>query len=331
MHRQMVEGGIRWWWMKVWKLDVIPKIQHFMWRVLHGILPSCINLVGRFVDVSPFCKRCGDELETTEHALRDCGWVRQFWENEALFRPTTMDGSMEEWVGEVMQQSTREQVAMFATSLWYLWFWRNQLQFSGRYTTHAQLALSVEVQRSDFARATQRRPPREERSRADNDGWRPPDGGGYKLNCDATVRDGGEVAIARVVRDCRGRVVWCFAKRGSAAWDVPTAEAMAVKRGLRLAKEQGWDGLIVETDAQMVVKAVRAPDVSLSYFGNLISDIVCFSGSFNSVSFVWTRRTGNVLAHRLALFGLSCSRPFFSFVIPATLEEFVMADLRPIR
>lgn len=38
-----------------------------MWRVLHGILPSS---VGPFVDV----------VETTEHALRDCDWVRQFWE-----------------------------------------------------------------------------------------------------------------------------------------------------------------------------------------------------------------------------------------------------------
>lgn len=41
-------------WSKIWKLPVIPKVQYFIWRVMHGILPTCINLVSRFVDISPF-------------------------------------------------------------------------------------------------------------------------------------------------------------------------------------------------------------------------------------------------------------------------------------
>lgn len=83
--------------VRVWKLNLIPKIQHFMWMVMHGILPTCI-LVIRFVDVAPFCKRCGTELETTEHALRDCYWTRQFWDEAASFRPQVMDGEANDWV-----------------------------------------------------------------------------------------------------------------------------------------------------------------------------------------------------------------------------------------
>lgn len=47
------------------------KISDFMWKALHGILPSCLNLISRYVNVDPECKRCGDPIESTEHALRD--------------------------------------------------------------------------------------------------------------------------------------------------------------------------------------------------------------------------------------------------------------------
>lgn len=70
------EAGLRWRW--VWQLDSIPKIKVFCWQLLHDILSSRINLIGRFIDVDPFCVRCGTELETSEHALQDCIWVREF-------------------------------------------------------------------------------------------------------------------------------------------------------------------------------------------------------------------------------------------------------------
>lgn len=59
-------------WKKIWDLNVISKVQHFMWKVVHGILPTCINLISHFVDVSQFCKHCEQEIETGEHALLDC-------------------------------------------------------------------------------------------------------------------------------------------------------------------------------------------------------------------------------------------------------------------
>lgn len=43
-------------WTRLWKLKVIPKIHQFLWRVMHGILPTCTNLIGRFFDIQLFCK-----------------------------------------------------------------------------------------------------------------------------------------------------------------------------------------------------------------------------------------------------------------------------------
>lgn len=117
--------------MKIWTLKVIQKIQHFMWNIMHGILPTCINLVGRFVDVPSFCKHYGDELEITEHALRDYPWVRNFWENVSLIQPPVMSESMEMWVARVLNQVNEEVTVVFATFLWCIWFWKNQFHHIG--------------------------------------------------------------------------------------------------------------------------------------------------------------------------------------------------------
>lgn len=67
----------RWKW--VWGLDVTPMVQLFTWRNLHGIIPSNLNLITRYVNIEPACKRCGDLIESTEHAVRDCPWWVPCW------------------------------------------------------------------------------------------------------------------------------------------------------------------------------------------------------------------------------------------------------------
>lgn len=110
---------------------------------------------------------------------------------------------------------------------------------------------------------------------------------------------------------------------------VRMVEALDVLRGLKLAREDGVAELVVETDAQLVIHVLQSPPTQLTYFGILIDDIVSFSESFNSISFLWSRRTGNMLAHKLNLFGFDCERPLFSTVVLDTLVDYVLADLTP--
>lgn len=44
-------------WRWVWKLAVTPKVQLFTWRILQGIIPTNVNLITRFINVPPECKR----------------------------------------------------------------------------------------------------------------------------------------------------------------------------------------------------------------------------------------------------------------------------------
>ncbi|KAL8526160.1 hypothetical protein ACS0TY_015401 [Phlomoides rotata] len=160
--------------------------------------------------------------------------------------------------------------------------------------------------------------------------WIPPDCGRLKLNSDASVRHGSGTGIAGVLRDSEGRVVWCYAEKYPVALDVDLAEATAIYRGLLLAQEHGVSDLQVESDSQILINAITKDRLDLSYFGRLVRLIVDLSKSFDRVSFSWTRRTGNLVAHRLASFAFSCPVDFFHFAIPETLVPVVNVDCMAI-
>ncbi|KAF5930118.1 hypothetical protein HYC85_030991 [Camellia sinensis] len=62
-------GNIQHVWKSIWGLPIKRKIQHFMWRCAHNILPTNLALCQRKVLTDPWCPRCGVELETLDHLL----------------------------------------------------------------------------------------------------------------------------------------------------------------------------------------------------------------------------------------------------------------------
>ncbi|KAL8483315.1 hypothetical protein ACS0TY_026123 [Phlomoides rotata] len=105
------------------------------------------------------------------------------------------------------------------------------------------------------------------------------------------------------------------------------AEATTVFRGLQIAKEQGVEDVLVESDSQILISVITKSRLDLSYFGRLVRRIVELSKSFDCVSFSWTRRTVNMAAHGLASLAFSCSDDFFDVSVPETLVPVVLADL----
>lgn len=228
-----------------------------------------------------------------------------------------------------LSRMDEETSCVFVMALWFLWYSRNQFYFQKRVITVVELVSLITVQRRDFLEAMQRVDRRTAEQRGDGI-WKPPEQREVKLNCDATVRLGVGAAAGRVVRDDCGRVLWCFARRCPAGNDVAVAEAWAVRQGLLEAQNRDVQRIVVETDSLILVQALKKKMNSnlLSYFGRLVQDIFLIAESFASISFVWVRRSGNVVAHRLAYFGLTSETPFFSLVIPEIIADSVDADLR---
>ena len=62
-----------------WKVNILPRIQTFVWMCLHNSIGIKECLAKRGVLVDPICPLCLSEPESIIHALRDCSKVREFW------------------------------------------------------------------------------------------------------------------------------------------------------------------------------------------------------------------------------------------------------------
>ncbi|KAG2275966.1 hypothetical protein Bca52824_058521 [Brassica carinata] len=53
----------------IWRLNILPKIKHFLWRVVSGALPTYTKLCTSIINIYPTCHRCCVEDETINHVL----------------------------------------------------------------------------------------------------------------------------------------------------------------------------------------------------------------------------------------------------------------------
>ena len=72
-------------WKSLWKLNVIPKVSVFWWRVLRGILPDEATLNYRHIAEIRRCKVCLAMDENLEHALIHCSHAKCFREEAAAW------------------------------------------------------------------------------------------------------------------------------------------------------------------------------------------------------------------------------------------------------
>ncbi|KAL8550708.1 hypothetical protein ACS0TY_009203 [Phlomoides rotata] len=104
---------------------------------------------------------------------------------------------------------------------------------------------------------------------------------------------------------------------------------MAIRQGLEFAVEQGVRDVVVETDSQLVVRALLKPKHDLTHFGRLIRSILEVATCFDRVTYSWIRRTGNLVAHKLAMLALSSDSEFFYSHVPDVIAATVEADFMP--
>ncbi|KAG8492715.1 hypothetical protein CXB51_010474 [Gossypium anomalum] len=70
-------GPHRIYWKSIWKIDTLPKIWVFAWRVGHEILPTNVKISSIRIGFNKKCSRCEATNETLLHALRDCPTSRE--------------------------------------------------------------------------------------------------------------------------------------------------------------------------------------------------------------------------------------------------------------
>ena len=109
---------------------------------------------------------------------------------------------------------------------------------------------------------------------------------------------------------------------------IETMEVLAVRSAVSLAKELKFDQVIIEGDADVIIKAINSGGFLSSSFGHIIRDMKLLSSAFHNVSYNHTRRQGNRVAHRLARMACNFS-PFQVWMedVPPDVASVYLSDL----
>lgn len=66
-------------WIRMWKIEVPPKIKIFLWRVARNCIPCRKNLQARRMSVPICCVLRGSVIENTWHIFIDCLYAHNCW------------------------------------------------------------------------------------------------------------------------------------------------------------------------------------------------------------------------------------------------------------
>ncbi|KAH9699193.1 putative ribonuclease H protein [Citrus sinensis] len=266
-------------WRLAWSWKGPQSIKIFIWLVLHNRLKTRGELASRHLTIDTHCERCGYELETTIHVLRDCPYSRAVWlrllrdHNHQEFFNADLVG----WMSRNLQASNKYPCSnlwrvIFGVAIWRIWYWRNHFIFTKEYWESNAIALDIkvraaEIQRSNsfsFATGTTRI---ERWIR-----WIAPVWPWVKLNSDGAKKSSGTAGASGLIRDFRGGwQVGYSANLGVCS--VTSAELWGLFHGLSIAWQYGFRKVYVEVDSMCVMKLISNSNPPINEHFTLIREI----------------------------------------------------------
>ena len=101
--------------------------------------------------------------------------------------------------------------------------------------------------------------------------WQPSGPFQYKVNVDEALFEADKTAgLGVVIRNEHGQVMASLSERIRLPSTVLEVEALAARRGLELAVETGFKNIVLESDSQILITALREGSYSLSSFGHIV-------------------------------------------------------------
>ncbi|XP_024004501.1 uncharacterized protein LOC112081884 [Eutrema salsugineum] len=119
---------------KIWKLPILPKFKHFLWRIASKAISTASRLRTRGILLDPTCQRCGREEETINHLLFECPVSNMVWRLAnlpitCLYRPSL---DCEENIRALVDIQSHQGISDHQKILpfWILWrIWKSRNNF----------------------------------------------------------------------------------------------------------------------------------------------------------------------------------------------------------
>ncbi|KAM6584107.1 hypothetical protein CsatB_011109 [Cannabis sativa] len=290
-----VDSGL---WKNFWKLKVQPKVLHFGWRAMSGILATKVELNSKHVYVNNLCSFCNTAEESIMHVLVSC---------EQL-----------------------EEALMVA---WAIWNARNNLLWNQKSTTAAEVILSARTHLYQWQCAQQSKlePPLSHfEIGKEAEHWTKPERNMVKINVDGAIFEAmHSFGFGFIARDCHGEIIEAgsFNKNGTSSPEL--VELIGIKEALSWIKDKSWGRIVLESDCLLAVQAIHTNVALPSTFGMLVQDCQHLLSQMSHVSLCFVKRSANKAAHFLARNSCYLSDRFFvKDTSPYDLLRIVLDDIK---
>ncbi|KAE8811717.1 hypothetical protein D1007_11513 [Hordeum vulgare] len=198
------------------------------------------------------------------------------------------------FVGGIILLGCPKLQEVVATAAWYLWFEHRKVYHGDEIQTTPQIALAIRGLSANFSIACAKT------AKGRTGGWSKPPQGYVKLNVDAGFdHDLLRGSIGAIIRDQKGQFLAAANDRIDICYDPNTAEALAVRFGLNLARTIGCSKIVVNSDNLEIVKDLKKGYSSLAA-STIIDDCFFLGSEFKHVLYDHCGRDSNQVAHELA-------------------------------
>jgi ribonuclease HI len=319
-------------WKKLWAIKVPGKMKINLWRFAHNCLPSGDQLCRRHIPASAHCIYC-NRLETIEHVLLFCQYAREVWEEIKLVYRVHLKKKLftcpRTWLHDFLSRTTDREQMILTVVFWHLWINRN----STRNGENMRSPHAISEQIKAYAEMIELhlfKPATTTRREIDTSmfRWSPPPEGTVLINVDAAIFSSfRRMGIGIVIRNHNGECLVACSELREEVTAPEMAEALAVRRAMSLADEEGFRKLLVVSDCLSVIHRINSVMPDRSPVGVVIQDIKALANNFSDISFSHVYRQGNEAAHILARSAERFSSIVFKNFAPDCIRQTLCNDL----
>ncbi|KAB2628569.1 patellin-3-like [Pyrus ussuriensis x Pyrus communis] len=298
----------------IWKLEVPPKLRHFLWLTVHGCLPTRDALFRRRSSQTSTCPICCCHDETTEHMFLSCSWVEPIWFGGVLGYKVDQTSlpNWVDWIQAVFSPNmcttgdTNWRRSYIVFTCWCIWKARCDFVFNGVPLCPPNVLAAITVAVSSFfgARAAVGcRNVGDGRKEIQAVRWCAPVNPFVKINVDASWSKASKSGYVGVIARGQDRKMVAAARYAIRAPSAAAAEATALMHGCQLGAALGIRYVILESDSLEAIKCLSS-SLSVGSWETfpVLARVKQMGRDFLDCRWSWVPRLANCVAHVLASF-----------------------------
>jgi ribonuclease HI len=295
-----------------------------LWRFVHDCLPSGVQLVRRHVPADGSCIFCGKE-ENIEHVLLFCQFARATWREIKQRVPMHLNrknfATCKQWLFEFLGRASAIQATTLVVGFWHIWEARNESRNENVKPNPSRTGGKV-LAYVDMIKTHLSKPASKQRCEPGSDRWTPPPQGTVLVNSDAAISEAtGCMGAGVVIRNHQGDFLVACREHLNQITEPEYAEALALRRAVVLAKEEGFDRVVFASDCLSLVQRLSSSAKDRSNVGIMVADIKVLTQHFSSASFCHVKRNLNEVAHILAKSSLLVDSTCIFYSLPDCIRQ----------